>query len=69
MKIKLIIFGSSYHAKVVLAEIEKFNKYLVIGYVDSLNKKKKIKFRNKFIKKIDISSLHKYKNSKKEYLV
>jgi len=64
VKVKLIIFGSSYHAKVVLAEIEKFKKYSVIGYVDTLEVKKIIKFRNKLIKKIHISHINKFKNIK-----
>lgn len=57
MKKNLIIFGSSYHANVVLAEIENYKNFEVIGYVDKSKKNQNLKFRGKLLKKISIDNL------------
>lgn len=61
----ILIFGSGFHAKVVLFEILKLKKYNVIGFVDFKKPKneKIIKFKNKEYKIFDIRQL----NEKKFY--
>ena len=48
MKIKLILFGSSYHAQVVISEIENLGNYDIIGYIDKSSRKKKFFLIKKF---------------------
>jgi len=62
MKIRLILFGSSYHAKVVVSEIEDIKKYDIIGYIDKNSYKKKILFNKKILPKLNLKDLKKYKD-------
>ncbi len=64
MKIKLILFGSSYHAQVVISEIENLGNYEIIGYIDKSSRKKKIFFNKKILPKLSLNNLKKYKNVK-----
>ncbi len=49
MKKKIVIFGSGGHSKVVFSEIIKLKKYIILGFIDDLQHKRKkiITFRNK----------------------
>ena len=65
----IIIFGSGGHAKVILSEIIKLNKFKVIGFVDPKinNGKTIIKFKNKIYK--NFRNLKDIKFKKKLYAV
>ena len=64
MKTKLILFGSSFQAKVILAEIEEIKRYDIIGYIDNHSYQKKILFNQKIVPKLRIDDLIIYKNTK-----